>query len=94
MISGKVTTKKQLNAIISDASELDGVVSIGGTVVGASLSQRGVTGAKGDKGDTGERGETGLQGEQGEQGDTGNGIASTVLNGDYTLTITFTDGTS
>ena len=37
---------------------------------------------KGDKGDTGETGET------------GNGIASTVLNPDYTLTITFTDGTS
>ena len=40
---------------------------------------------KGDKGDTGDTGETGA---------TGNGIASTVLNPDYTLTITFTDGTS
>ena len=37
---------------------------------------------KGDKGDTG------------DTGATGNGIASTVLNPDYTLTITFTDGTS
>lgn len=37
---------------------------------------------KGDKGDTG------------ETGATGNGIASTVLNPDYTLTITFTDGAS
>ena len=36
---------------------------------------------KGDKGDTG------------DTGATGNGIASTVLNPDYTLTITFTDGT-
>ena len=36
---------------------------------------------KGDKGDTG------------ATGATGNGIASTVLNPDYTLTITFTDGT-
>ena len=30
----------------------------------------------------------------GKKGETGNGIASTVLNDDYTLTITFTDGTS
>ena len=40
------------------------------------------------------RGETGLQGKQGEKGATGNGIASTILNDDYTLTIQFTDGTS
>ena len=40
------------------------------------------------------RGETGLQGKQGEKGATGNGIASTILNNDYTLTIQFTDGTS
>lgn len=82
MISGKVTTKKQLNAIISDASELDGVVSVGGTVVGASLSQRGVTGAKGDTGDTGA---------------TGNGIASVVFVSSSglvdTYKITFTNGT-
>ena len=31
---------------------------------------------------------------QGLQGTTGNGIASAVLNADYTLTLTFTDGTS
>ena len=40
------------------------------------------------------RGETGLQGKQSETGATGNGIASTILNDDYTLTIQFTDGTS
>lgn len=40
------------------------------------------------------RGETGLQGKQGEKGATGNGIASTVLNDDFTLTVHFTDGTS
>ena len=40
------------------------------------------------------QGETGLQGKQGETGATGNGIASTILNNDYTLTIQFTDGTS
>ena len=31
---------------------------------------------------------------KGDKGDTGNGIASTTLNADYTLTITYTDGTS
>ena len=40
------------------------------------------------------RGETGLQGKQGEKGATGNGIASTILNDDFTLTVHFTDGTS
>ena len=40
------------------------------------------------------RGETGLPGKQGETGATGNGIASTVLNDDFTLTVHFTDGTS
>lgn len=35
-----------------------------------------------------------LSGKQGIKGDTGNGIASTVLNQDYTLTINYTDGTS
>lgn len=28
------------------------------------------------------------------KGDTGNGISSAVLNSDYTLTLTFTDGTT
>ena len=41
----------------------------------------------------GERGETGEQGVKGDTGATGNGIASAVLNSDYTLTLTFTDGT-
>ena len=44
-------------------------------------------------GKQGEKGDTGAQGQQGEKGDTGNGIANTVLNDDYTLTIAFTDGT-
>lgn len=34
------------------------------------------------------------EGRQGDKGDEGNGIESTVLNPDYTLTINFTDGTS
>ena len=53
----------------------------------------GLTGPEGPRGLTGETGATGAQGQQGEKGDTGNGIASTVLNDDYTLTITFTNGT-
>ena len=46
---------------------------------------KGVDYFDGEKGDTGDRGATGA---------TGNGIASAVLNSDYTLTLTFTDGTS
>ena len=34
------------------------------------------------------------QGQQGETGATGNGIASALLNADYTLTLTFTNGTT
>ena len=37
---------------------------------------------------------TGIKGDPGEKGDKGTGIASAVLNADYTLTLTFTDGTS
>ena len=40
------------------------------------------------------KGDTGARGPQGPPGVTGNGIASAVLNSDYTLTLTFTDGTS
>lgn len=46
---------------------------------------KGVDYFDGAKGDTGATGATGA---------TGNGIASAVLNSDYTLTLTFTDGTS
>lgn len=42
----------------------------------------------------GEIGPQGKQGEKGESGKTGNGIASTVLNDNFTLTVHFTDGTS
>ena len=40
------------------------------------------------------QGAPGDEGPQGPPGPTGNGIQSTVLNADYTLTITFTDGTT
>ena len=48
----------------------------------------------GPQGPTGPTGSTGPQGPTGSTGATGNGISSCVLNSDYTLTITFTDGTS
>ena len=67
---------------------------------------QGIQGIQGPQGEAGPKGEQGIQGEagaagaQGPKGDTGatgatgNGIASIVLNNDYTLTINFTDGTS
>lgn len=45
-------------------------------------------------GPQGPAGATGPVGATGATGATGNGIASIVLNNDYTLTITYTDGTS
>ena len=45
---------------------------------------------KGPKGDKGDKGDS----VKGDPGATGNGIKSAVLNADYTLTLTFTDGTS
>ena len=54
----------------------------------------GPIGPRGAQEPTGETGATGAQGEQGEPGKTGNGIASTVLNTDFTLNVYFTDGTS
>ena len=45
-------------------------------------------------GPAGPQGATGATGEQGATGATGNGIAQAILNSDYTLTLTFTDGNS
>ena len=44
-------------------------------------------------GSRGSQGEKGEKGSTGDRGATGNGISSAVLNADYTLTLTFTDGT-
>ena len=60
----------------------------------SAKGETGATGPKGDTGATGSQGPQGKQGETGATGATGNGIKSTVLNSNYTLTITFTDGTS
>ena len=60
---------------------------------GATGAQ-GIQGIQGAKGDTGATGPQGIQGIPGETGATGNGVAATVLNANYTLTITYTDGTT
>ena len=64
---------------ISRAQELTGNTSGNNHMSGQIQGVRGAKGEKGEKGDTGA---------------TGVGIASTVLNSDYTLTIVLTDGTS
>lgn len=58
---------------------------------------QGNTGPTGATGATGAQGPTGPQGPQGDTGEAGadgNGIESAVLNSDYTLSLSFTDGTS
>ena len=65
------------------ASYSDGLLTLG--IPQGIQGERGPQGIQGVKGDTGDRG---------LKGDTGNGIASAVLNSDYTLTLTFTDGTT
>lgn len=58
------------------------------------VGPQGPAGATGATGPAGATGATGPQGPAGANGADGNGIASIVLNNDYTLTITYTDGTS
>lgn len=65
-----------------------------GTTYTTPTPIRGAIGPTGAQGPQGLTGATGAQGEQGETGETGNGIASAILNDDYTLTIHFTDGAS
>ena len=65
------------------ASYSDGLLTLG--------IPQGIQGERGPQGIQGAKGETG---DRGLKGDTGNGIASAVLNSDYTLTLTFTDGTT
>ena len=57
----------------------------------------GVTGAQGPQGipgPAGADGQPGQPGKDGSNGKDGNGIKSAVLNADYTLTLTFDDGSS
>jgi len=60
----------------------------------ALTGPQGETGPQGPQGPKGDTGATGATGATGPTGATGNGISSAVLNADYTLTLTFTDGTS
>lgn len=60
----------------------------------ALTGPQGDTGPQGPQGPKGDTGATGATGATGPTGATGNGISSAVLNADYTLTLTFTDGTS
>lgn len=55
---------------------------------------QGVTGPQGPQGIKGDTGDKGDKGDKGDTGDDGNGIVSTTMNPDYTLTITYTDGTT
>lgn len=61
---------------------------------GSSYTIPSIRGAQGIQGEKGETGDTGTEGKTGPKGDTGNGIASAILNSDYTLTLNFTDGTT
>ena len=67
--------------------------AIGAENVDASLNGN-VLSVTNRAGQTTSKNVQGPVGPQGQNGDTGNGIASTVLNSDYTLTITFTNGTT
>lgn len=61
---------------------------------GTSYTTPSIRGVQGERGETGAKGADGERGADGAKGDDGNGIASAILNNDYTLTLTFTDGTS
>ena len=79
------------------AQKLRGVINYGNRGPKGEIGPQGPQGPRGFQGERGPQGIQGIQGEtgpQGIQGETGNGIASTTLNSDYTLTITYTDGTS
>jgi hypothetical protein len=82
-LKGIITTKGNLKSTINSKVKTGGVVSVGGTLISANMSKRGL---KGDKGDTG------------NTGATGNGIASVSKTGSSglvdTYTITYTDGTT
>ena len=94
-----------LVAIVSDPSDPDNASLYvkGDTQYEFFMDMSGATGIRGE---TGARGPKGEQGDPftyedftpaqlaGLKGDTGIGIASVVLNNDYTLTFTYTDGTT
>lgn len=81
-LKGIITTKGNLKSTINSKVKTGGVVSVGGTLISANMSKRGLKGDKGDTGDTGA---------------TGNGISSVTFVSSSglvdTYKITFTNGT-
>ena len=76
-------------------------VDVGSTTTGPAGTNASVTNSGTDQNvvldftiPRGAKGEDGEQGPQGETGATGNGIASAILNNDYTLTLNYTNGQS
>lgn len=68
-----------------------------GYLYNGPAGETGPAGPQGDPGPQGPKGDpgaTGPQGETGPAGEKGTGITNAVLNADYTLTLTFSDGTS
>lgn len=52
-LKGIVNTKAKLNGTINTSVKQRGIVSVGGTLIGAEMARRGLKGEKGDTGDTG-----------------------------------------
>lgn len=76
-------------------------VDVGSTTTGSAGTSASVTNSGTDQNvildfviPQGAKGEDGEEGPAGAQGETGNGIASAVLNNDYTLTLNYTNGQS
>lgn len=76
-------------------------VDVGSTTTGAAGTNASVTNSGTDQNvildfviPQGAKGEDGEEGPAGAQGETGNGIASAILNNDYTLTLNYTNGQS
>lgn len=104
-INGKVTTIAQLNGIINSDTDIGGAVSLGGTIIGASLSERGLKGERGAKGDKGDpftyddftpEQLAALKGDKGDTGPTGQDGHSPVVTAskvDDTTTV-YVDGSA
>ena len=89
--AGRITGMSATANTLAPGSEATASYSDGLLTLGIPQGQQGIQGERGPQGIQGVKGETG---DRGLTGDAGNGIASAVLNSDYTLTLTFTDGTT
>ena len=104
-INGKVTTIAQLNGTINSDTDIDGAVSLGGTIIGASLSERGLKGERGAKGDKGDpftyddftpEQLAALKGDKGDTGATGQDGHSPIVTASKAgkVTTVYVDGSS